>query len=737
MIKRNFIFFLIIISLHCTMSGVLYGSDSGTRPKIGVVLSGGGAKGFAHIAVLRKLEELNIPVDYIGGTSMGSIIAALYAMGHTVDELESIARDTDWIRYFENKPDRENTSLIQKLYFHEYPFNLNISKNGIKAPRGFVNGQKTGLFLSRLSWRAQHIKNYNELPVPFICVATDFENGKGVVFDKGILAQSLRASMAIPSIFDPVEIDGKLYLDGGVVNNFPVSEVKNMGADIIIGVDVSSRLYKQEELTSTTVIMEQALSFLGEYKTMEQRKLCDILIIPKVNQFNALDFDKTDEIIKTGDEATLLQIDKLNLLSSEMAAYSIKKNTRAVFTGSDNGIVINQIKYYNLKNISKSVIDQYLNIEPGDKVTVDEIEKSINRIYGLNYFERIQYNIDRDGNENILNFYFEENSESHLNFGISSDSDLESALLAGFEIRNLLFKNTETIIKARIGNYSNLDFTYLIYTPIDPGIWFDINADLYNMDFFVYSGSSKVAIYDFWYQSSSLNLNLFNSNWFLLSGGVRKEFFFIKADIAADPENARYKFDLLAYTAKLKIDTLDRKNFPTNGLFLETEYDYIRADKTFNTDELVTKPFQRSFIDANAALPLWKKLAFHVGGAISSVTSSQTPPSYWFALGGAQGYENWIFPLNGYDMMEKTSTNGWVYNVDLQYEFYNNFFIIARWNEGKVSDNYNDLFEYNDTSAAYGLIAGYISPLGPIEISIFRKSTSNDYAFHFSLGFLF
>ena len=737
MIKRNFIFFLIIISVHFAVSDSLYASESGKRPKIGVVLSGGGAKGFAHIAVLRKLEELKIPVDYIGGTSMGSIIAALYAMGYTVDELESIARNTDWIRYFENKPDRENASLIQKLYFHEYPFNLNISKNGINAPRGFVNGQKTGLFLSRLSWGAQHINNYNELPIPFICIATDFENGTGVVFDKGILAQSLRASMAIPSIFDPVEIDGKVYLDGGVVNNFPVSEVKNMGADIIIGVDVSSRLYKQEELTSTASIMEQAIGFLGEDKTMAQRKLCDILIIPRVNTYGALDFDMTDEIIKTGDEATQLQLDKLKQLSEKMAAFDIKKRDRAVLTGSDNGIVINLIKFHNLKNVSKSVITEYLNIKPGDKVTVDEIEKSINRIYGLNYFERIQYNIDSDGNKNILNFYFEENSESHLNFGISFDSELEGALLIGFEIRNLIFKNTETIIKARLGKYRNLDLTYLVYTPIDPGIWIDVNADLYNMDFFVYNGSRKVAVYDFWYQSSSLNLNLFNSNWLLLSGGVRKEFFSIEADIAADLENDRYKFDLLAYTAKLKIDTLDRKIFPTNGLFLETEYDYIRADKTFNTDELVKKPFQRSFIDANAALSIWKKMAFHAGGAVSSVTSSQTPPSYWFALGGAQGYENWIFPLNGYDMMEKTSTNGWVYNVDLQYEFYNNFFIIARWNEGKVSDNYNDLFEYNDTSAAYGLIAGYISPLGPIEISIFRKSTSNDYAFHFSLGFLF
>lgn len=737
MIINTRMLFILFFSLLLILPARLTGAEKVKRPKIGVVLSGGGAKGFAHIAVLRKLEELKIPVDYIGGTSMGSIIAALYAMGYSVDELEAIARNTDWIRYFENKPDRASANFIQKLYFYEYPFNLNITKDGIKPPRGLVNGHRTGLFLSRLSWGAHHINNYNELPIPFICVATDFENGTGVVFDRGILSQSLRASMAIPSVFDPVEIDGKVYLDGGVANNFPVREVKNMGADIIIGVDVSSMLYKKEELTSAPVIMEQAFSFLGANKTIEQRKLCDILIIPQVSQFSALDFDSTDEIIKKGDEAAQLQMIKLKQLSSEMGVYDVKKRDRVVLTGEDSGIIINRIKYHNLKFISKRVITQYLNIEPGEKVTADKIEKSINTIYGLNFFKRVYYNISRDGDNNVLDFYFEENSESIINFGLSFDSDLQGAVLMGFQIRNLIFKNTETIIKARLGEFSNLDFTYLIYTPFDPGVWLDVNSNLYNMDFFIYEGSNKTAVYNFWYQSSSLNLNSFYSNWFLLSFGIRKEFFFIDADITADPERNSYKFDVLAYTAKMKIDTMNRKSYPTRGLFAETEFDYVRTDKSLNNDTIVEKPFHRRLIDANAALPLWKKFAFHTGGAMSSVTSRQTPPSYWFALGGANRYESWIFPLNGYEMMEKTAIHGWVYYVDLQYEFYQNFFLIARWNEGKAVDNYDNLLKYSDTSAAYGLICGYLSPLGPIEGSLFRKAGSNDYSFHFSLGLLF
>ena len=239
--------------------------------------------------------------------SMGSTVAALYAMGYTVDELEKIARDTNWYYYFQNRSDRKNESLRQKLYFKEFPFTFDISSEGISVPKGFVNGQRIGLFLSRLTWEYQHVKDYHKLPVPFLCVATDFEKGEGIVLDKGNIAESLRASMAIPSVFNPVEIDDRIFLDGGVVNNFPVKEVREMGADIIIGIDVSGRLYKKDDLDSLPKIMEQSISFLGERKTMEQRKLCDILIIPEVNNMGAQDFGRTDEIIKRGEKATQLQ----------------------------------------------------------------------------------------------------------------------------------------------------------------------------------------------------------------------------------------------------------------------------------------------------------------------------------------------------------------------------------------------------------------------------------------------
>ena len=289
----------------------------------------------------------------------------------------------------------------------------------------------------------------------------------------------------------------------------------------------------------------------------------------------------------------------------------------------------------------------------------------------------------------------------------------------------------------RFGEYYNFDLTYFIFTPIDPGLSLDFNSNLYNMDFFVYSGSNKTAVYDFWRESSSIGLNFFGSSWFLLSFGLRKGFFFIKADIVEDPKRDKYKFDVIAFTSKLKIDTMNRRYYPDRGILLKSEIDYVKSYLSFYSSEKLKDDFKRGFACINLACPLWWKFAVHGGGVVSSVTTNQSPPSYWIALGGSQKYENWIFPLNGYGMMEKTAPNGWAYNIDLQCEVFSNFFIIARWNEGRVVYDYDQLFKYTDTSAAYGLITGYITPFGPLEISLFRKKDTRDYTLHFSLGFIF
>jgi len=735
---RKFLLSLALVSACLFPEGTcsVYGAYPAQRPKIGVVLSGGGAKGFAHIPVLRTLEKLNIPVDYIGGTSMGSTVAALYAMGYSVDELEKIARETNWYYYFQNRPDRTNESLMQKLYFREYAFTFDLSPHGLSVPKGFVNGQRIGLFLSRLSWEYLHLKDFHKLPVPFLCVATDFEKGAGVVLDKGNIAESLRASMAIPSVFNPVEIDDRIFLDGGVVNNFPVKEVREMGADIIIGIDVSGRLYKKEDLDSLPKIMEQSISFLGERKTMEQRQLCDILIIPDINDMGAQDFGRTDEIIKRGERATQIQMDKLIELSEQMKAYNVDKSGNVE---KERGveIIAHRIYLHGLDKVSKSIVKQYLDIEPGDKVTPDKIEKGINEIYGLSFFERIRYDIENENGINSLHLYFIERPESHLYFGVAYDTDVNAAALMGLQINNAGFKNSEFILKGRFGEYSKFDGSYLIYTPIDPGVWIELNSKLYNLDYNYYIDGELREVYDFWQQVSSVSFNTFYSNWILLSFGMRKEFYFIDGEIVEPASRSRYKFDILSFYGFIKIDTLDDYTFPRKGFFLSGQIDYVRDDFSYYDSIFNTVNFQREMVVTRIAIPLGKRLAFQSGISASTISEDVAPPSYWFVMGGYQRYEDWIYPLNGYELMERSGRHGWVYYLDIQYELFPDFFITAKWNEGKSVDDIKDLYIYRETDAGFGLSLGYRTPFGPIQAAAYRKSGERDYSGYLNIGFIF
>lgn len=728
------VFLICLACLTCWLPA--YGAESGKRPKIGVVLSGGGAKGFAHISVLRTLEELNIPVDYIGGTSMGSTVAALYAMGYSVDELEKIARETDWSRYFQNRSDRGSTGIIQKIYLQEYPFTLDLDRNGITLPRGVVNGQRIGLFLSRLTWEHQHVKDFSGLPVPFICVATDFEKGEGAVLKNGNLAESLRASMAIPSVFDPVVIDGRVFLDGGVVNNFPVKEVRDMGADIIIGVDVSGRLYKKEDLNSLPRIMEQAISFLGETKTMEQREKCDILIIPEMKDMSSMDFAKTDDIIRRGEKATELQMEKLKKLSEYLKAYNIER-TAHTESEREKGIQIHRIYLHGLKRVSKSIVKQYLDIRPGDTIVPDQIERGIERIYGLTFFERISYNIESDNGVSSLHIYFTERPESHLHAGVAYDTDVNASALLGLQVNNPFHKNSELIIKGRIGNYYKFDASYLIYTPIDPGIWIDLNSKYYNIDYNIYQNNTKSEVYEFGHQITTLSINTYYSNWILFSFGARKEFYFIDGEIIDPAKQSRFKFDLISFYGMLKIDTLDDYNFPRKGLFLEIQADYVRDDFSYYKKLSESANFERNMLVARIAIPLGRWFSFQSGFSSSTVTEGDIPPSYWFVMGGNQRYEEWIYPLSGYELMQESGKHGWTYYLDIQYEPVTNFFITAKWNEGKVVNDINELYRYRDTEAGYGISLGYRSPLGPVQLGIFRKAYRRDYSAYFNVGFIF
>lgn len=264
MAKTTLSLLIILLSLNLNAQKVTDSVQNNRRPKIGLVLSGGGAKGFAHIGVLKVLEELNMPIDYISGTSMGSIIGAFYAMGYSATDIEKLVLNQDWEELLSDKVSRKYIHVKDKVNLDRYVVSFPIKPKGIRIPAGIVQGQNIINLFEQSTIEFHNQTDFRKFPIPFVCIATDLETGDAVVLDKGNISQALRASMAIPTVFTPVEIDGKLLADGGMINNFPVEEVIKMGADIVIGVDVQTGPRDKSELNSIEDIINQAVSLMAK-----------------------------------------------------------------------------------------------------------------------------------------------------------------------------------------------------------------------------------------------------------------------------------------------------------------------------------------------------------------------------------------------------------------------------------------------------------------------------------------
>src|SRR5664280_2713829 len=275
------------------------------RPKIGLVLSGGGAHGIAHIGVLKVMEEAGLRPDFITGVSMGSIIGGMYSLGYSADSLQKIFKKINWKLILSNKIPENKVIFLEKSHFSNSIISLPLSFRKVILPSGLINGQQVENILSFYAWPAADINDFSKLPIPFLCVGTDIITYKKILLKTGYLPDAIRASFSVPSIFTPLKIDTLLLLDGGLIRNFAASEARDMGADIIIGSYVGFNGYKADKLQSVSGIMEQIAMFRSLDDFEGEKKLVDVLIKPKTEGFSIFEFDNVDSLIQRGYKAAL------------------------------------------------------------------------------------------------------------------------------------------------------------------------------------------------------------------------------------------------------------------------------------------------------------------------------------------------------------------------------------------------------------------------------------------------
>jgi NTE family protein len=453
------------------------------RPKIGLALSGGGARGGAHVGVLKKLEELGVPVDYIAGTSMGAIIGGFYAAGYSADQIEILLNETDWNAALTDKPQRRERTMRKKELEAEFlvPYRVGYNRGRFQIPLGAIEGQHLDQIFHRILLPVVEINDFDHLPIPFRAVATDLVTGEAVVLARGSLGDSLRASMSVPGVFSPVSIDGRLLVDGGMANNLPVSVVREMGADIVIAVDISTPLLTEEQLTSVLSVTEQLTGFLTRRSTEQQIASLgprDLLIVPELGDFSSADFAGAGQLVPLGEQAAAALGDKLAALSPTGQA-----KEPAPLQGDQTDFTVSFVEIHNNSALNDELIRSRLAVKPGEKLDLAALERSVDRIYTLDVFESVTYDlVQNERGERGVEVTAKARSwgPNYLQLGLELSNDFSGnsdfRLGAGYTRNALNALGGELRVLGSIGREDELRFDF--FQPIDFSAQWFVNPKL-------------------------------------------------------------------------------------------------------------------------------------------------------------------------------------------------------------------------------------------------------------------
>lgn len=568
-----------------------------TRPKIGIVLGGGGAKGAAHIGVLKVLEELKIPVDYVAGTSMGAIVGALYASGLTAAELEKVITAIDWKDVFSGDPARQDIDFRRKRedYTILSGLALGVKDGKIVMPKGLIKDQKVNVLFETLMLHTSEIDDFDKLPIPYRAVAADLETGEMIVIKGGSLADAARASMSVPGAFPPIELNGRLLIDGGIVRNVPVDIVREMGADIIICVDVGKPLATRKEIGGPASIMNQMLDIMMQKNVMDQIKTLgpkDVYINPKLGELGSGDFDKGAEIALIGEKAAREKIDSLK-------RYSVSDSEYAAFVGRHHAEQVKEVKITSIKveidgdsRIAQDVVMNKLSVRPGDTVDTERLKDEAGVVYGTGEFERVDLQIkrQRDGYELVVKARERAWGPNYLRFGLALESDFK-----GTSRYNMLFDYTRRWVNSLgaewkteidIGTPSGISSEF--YQPLTTkGLFFVSPYVQYKREpINAFLGDKKLAQFDISRYVAGIDLGFQPGRYGEARIGIQYGTF--RADErVGEVDLPTDKVTRGAVIARGVLDQLDNVNFPNKGY--RARFEAISSLKALGSDDEYNK----------------------------------------------------------------------------------------------------------------------------------------------------
>ncbi|MBU2927984.1 patatin-like phospholipase family protein [Winogradskyella psychrotolerans] len=719
-----------------------------TEPKVGLVLSGGGAKGFAHIGVLKVIDSLEIKIDYVAGTSMGAIIGSLYASGYSGKQLEAIFREQDFNVLINDEFSRASKSFYERENTQKYVVNLPFDNFKISLPSALSRGQNVYNLLYYLMLPVNDVRDFSQLPIPFFCMATNIETGESLLMDKGRLAEAVTASGALPSLFQPVAIDDAILIDGGVTNNFPVEELRAKGMDIIIGVDVQDALKDRESLKSAPDILMQINNFRTINAMKDKAELTDIYIKPDISDYSVISFDEGKDIIEHGEIAARTQLSELEAVKVNQPNYEGRAEVKLL-----DSLKVRHVKIDGNERYTRAFMIGKLKLKGDEKISYSDFKQGVNSLIATNNFDAFRYYLeptDKEAEFDLIGNIKESETSTFLRLGIHYDRLYKSALLANLTKKKLLFSNDIASLDVILGDNPRYNFNYFIDKGfyISLGIKSRFNKFNKNVnprlaleeDSPLLIGLNKIdaKISDF---TNQVYLQtIFRKDFSLRLGFEHKRLKVTSETIIEEDEENRTVFentDYFSVFGNLKFDNYDNFYFPKSGFYFNGTFHLYLDASGFNTDFL---NFSIAKADIGHAVSVNDKLVLKTEASGGFRIGDENTSALGFALGGyGVNFINNFYSFYGYDYLALTGDSFLKATFTLDYEVYKKHHILLAANFANIEDGLFESGEFFTTSNYNGYALGYSLEtfLGPLEGKYtYSPDTGNSYWF-LNLGFWF
>jgi NTE family protein len=723
------------------------------RPLVGLALSGGGAKGFAHAGVIEILDSLGFPIDMVAGTSMGSIVGGLYAIGYTPVDIQKAFLAADWGEIMSSEPQRLHRPFQRRSEEDRYLVRVGLSGFQPVLPGGFINGQKVYAKLAYYTQGYHQDTNFLAFPRKFLCVSTDLNTGFEQVITYGSLPDAMRASMAIPSVIQPHRYLGKWLIDGGVVNNFPANHLVDLGANIIIGVDVQTTFLDTISQPTMATILEKASMYKNYETTRERELLCDLIIRPNMANLSVSDFEKVEIIIEAGRQAARAAIPELLRIMRKTG--SVVPSVWAVYQPLPPKIPIGKVYVEGLNNIPKATVLGIMDVQDSSTIAIKRLESHLQTLYGTGYFNNVSYHPIR--NEDVYDLHIrivENDLDGSVNLGLRYDREFGIGILINYTRNNLFINGGQFSADFVLGETPRYQLDYHFNTGTIPGLGFTSRGILSNSSFYAEGSFQGISGHDD--VLSRLYWQATIRNEYLIGGFFGYHYSYLNfsrlpalREFNLTPGDLRPAFSHFQTGAYFKRDHMDHSFFPKHGSFLAGEIKIVSPLKNNTTIES-NNPFLNISWNASKAIGINENLTLlpNFSGSLIFLENASIP---YKALLGGWGFNYFnnqmafvgfryreLGTLGTFDRPAQVFRNsGMVGGADLRFEARKNLFATFALQLGATADRPSGFIKDSEWYLGYGLKAGYLTIAGPIEVGLHSNSNFDRVLFFFNYGYWF